>query len=291
MKIKGVDISHWQKGIDFSALKQAGVQFAIIRAGYSTKKDDAMDKFIADCRKYGIDYGFYWYSYAMSIEQVMAEAEMCIEIIKGLSPTYPVFYDMEEKSQINGLDTATRTKMAVAFCEKVSRAGFKAGIYVNPFFMENCFDKSKLIGKYDIWLAHWTNSPDRPSKYSYGQTMWQWGVDKIGGYEIDGDICFTDYNNAKPAPEKKTVDQIADEVLAGKWGNGDERKKRLTDAGYDYAAVQKKVNDKLYKKSIDKIAAEVIAGLWGNGSERKRRLTKAGYDYNKVQKKVNEILK
>ena len=95
----------------------------------------------------------------------------------------------------------------------------------------------------------------------------------------------------KPAPAKKTVDQLADEVLAGKWGNGDERKKRLTDAGYDYAAVQKKVNDKLYKKSIDKIAAEVIAGLWGNGSERKRRLTKAGYDYNKVQKKVNEMLK
>ena len=157
--------------------------------------------------------------------------------------------------------------------------------------MENCFDKSKLIGKYDIWLAHWTNSPDRPSKYSYGQTMWQWGVDKIGGYEIDGDICFTDYTNSKPAPEKKTVDQLADEVLAGKWGNGDERKKRLTNAGYDYAAVQKNVNDKLYKKTIDKIAAEVIAGLWGNGSERKRRLTKAGYDYKKVQKKVNEMLR
>ena len=291
MKIKGVDISHWQKGIDFSALKQAGVQFAIIRAGYSTKKDDAMDKFIADCKKYDIDYGFYWYSYAMSIKQVEAEAEMCVEIIKGLSTTYPVFYDMEEKSQINGLDTETRTKMAVAFCEKVNKAGFKAGIYVNPFFMENCFDKSKLIGKYDIWLAHWTNSPDRPSKYSYGQTMWQWGVDKIGGYEIDGDICFTDYINAKPTPEKKTVDQIADEVIAGKWGNGDERKKRLTDAGYDYAAVQKKVNDKLYKKTVDELANEVIAGLWGNGSERKRRLTKAGYDYKKVQKKVNEILK
>ena len=58
-----------------------------------------------------------------------------------------------------------------------------------------------------------------------------------------------------------------------------------------YAAVQKNVNDKLYKKTIDKIAAEVIAGLWGNGSERKRRLTKAGYDYKKVQKKVNEMLR
>ena len=86
MKIKGVDLSYCQEGISFPALKQAGVRFAIIRAGFSIKKDVTMDKFVADCKKHSIDYGFYWYSYAMSIEQAEAEAKKCISVIKELSP-------------------------------------------------------------------------------------------------------------------------------------------------------------------------------------------------------------
>ena len=283
MKIKGVDLSYCQEGISFPALKKAGVKFAIIRAGFSTKKDVTMDRFVADCKKHSIDYGFYWYSYAMSVKQAESEAEKCVDVIKGLSPTYPVFFDMEEKKQISSLNTDTRTKMAIAFCEKIRQAGFKTGIYANPSFMEHYYDKSRIIGKYDIWLAHWTNSPDCPSRYDYGQTMWQWGVDKIGGYDVDGDICFTDYSS-------KTVDELADEVLAGKWDNGAERERLLTAAGYDYNAVQKRVNEKLYKKTVDEIANEVIRGEWGNGAERKEKLIEAGYDYSEVQKRVNEML-
>lgn len=93
---------------------------------------------------------------------------------------------------------------------------------------------------------------------------------------------------------KKSVDTIAQEVIAGKWGNGDDRKNRLTAAGYDYNAVQKAVNAKLggssSGKSVTELAKEVIAGKWGNGADRKNRLTAAGYDYNAVQKKVNELL-
>ncbi len=291
-RIKGVDISYCQEGIDFAELIKAGVKFVIIRAGFSTKKDVTMDKFISDCKAHNIPYGFYWYSYAMSVSEAKAEAEKCSEVIKGLSPTYPVFFDMEEKRQIDGLNNKTRTDMAVTFCETIKKAGYTAGIYANPSFMECYYNKNELVGNYDIWLAHWTYSPDKPSKYNYGQTMWQWGIDKIDGYDIDGDICFVDYAAKKPAV-KKVVDELAHEVLDGKWGNGDERKKRLTIAGYDYYAVQKRVNEILYKpkKSVDELAREVIHGDWGNGEERKKRLTAAGYDYTAVQKCVNEILK
>ena len=293
MKIKGVDISYCQEGIDFAELKKAGVDFVIIRAGFSTKKDITMDKFISDCKAYNIPYGFYWYSYAMSVDEARAEAEKCVEVIKGLAPTYPVFFDMEEKRQIDGLNNSTRTDMAIAFCEKIKSAGYTAGVYANPSFMECYYDKNRLIGKYDIWLAHWTNSPDVPSKYDYGQTMWQWGIDKIDGFDIDGDICFVDYAAKSPNKQKKSVDELAHEVLDGKWGNGDERKKRLTDAGYDYYSVQKRVNEILYtpKKSVDELAREVVRGDWGNGEERKKRLTAAGYDYSAVQRKVNELLR
>lgn len=93
--------------------------------------------------------------------------------------------------------------------------------------------------------------------------------------------------------EAKTVTQLAREVLKGKWGNGSERKKRLTEAGYDYAAVQKEVNRlcNSSKKSNETIAKEVIQGKWGNGSDRKKRLTEAGYDPTAIQKIVHQLMK
>lgn len=98
-------------------------------------------------------------------------------------------------------------------------------------------------------------------------------------------------NTATPS---KSVAEVAKEVIAGKWGNGDTRKSKLQAAGYDYDAVQKEVNKQLSGsagKSVTEIAKEVIAGKWGNGADRKKKLTAAGYDYAAVQKKVNEFLK
>lgn len=101
-----------------------------------------------------------------------------------------------------------------------------------------------------------------------------------------------------PDLPKKSIDEIAKEVINGKWGNGEDRKNRLEKAGYNYSEVQSAVNKKLSgkgattsKKSVDEIAKEVIQGKWGNGAERKNRLAQAGYDYSEVQKKVNALLK
>lgn len=95
---------------------------------------------------------------------------------------------------------------------------------------------------------------------------------------------------------KKTsdVDTIAKEVIAGKWDSGDMRKQLLTSAGYDYSAVQNRVNEILAqttpKKSVEELAKEVLTGKWGNGDERKQKLTEAGYDYSAVQNKVNDLM-
>lgn len=105
---------------------------------------------------------------------------------------------------------------------------------------------------------------------------------------------------APASAPSKTVEQLAAEVIAGKWGAGADRKARLVAAGYDYDAVQAAVNKKLLgkpaqqpapvKKTVDELAAEVIRGKWGVGAERKARLTAAGYDYGAVQAKVNELM-
>ncbi len=103
--------------------------------------------------------------------------------------------------------------------------------------------------------------------------------------------------SAAPINTQKSAEQIADEVIKGLWGNGEERKQKLAQAGYDYAVIQPIVNARLSttatptKKNNGEIANEVIKGLWGNGNERKQRLTDAGYDYSAIQTIVNNLLK
>ena len=98
-------------------------------------------------------------------------------------------------------------------------------------------------------------------------------------------------------PSLKALSEVAQEVLNGKWGNGEERKKKLTQAGYDYNKVQAEVNKLANstsapkKKSNEEIAKEVLAGKWGNGATRKSKLEKAGYNYAAIQKLVNKMSK
>ena len=93
--------------------------------------------------------------------------------------------------------------------------------------------------------------------------------------------------------KKKSVSEIAKEVVSGKWGNGEERKKKLTAAGYNYNSVQAEVNKLVLsskKKSVNELAKEVIAGKWGNNPQREKKLKAAGYNYEAVQAEVNRIL-
>lgn len=111
-------------------------------------------------------------------------------------------------------------------------------------------------------------------------------------YDANGNVVYP-----IASTPSKSIDTLAREVLAGNWGNGQDRVNRLTSAGYNYNAVQNRVNEilsgsasKPTGKSIDTLAREVIRGDWGNGQDRKNRLERAGYDYTAVQRRVNEIL-
>lgn len=117
-------------------------------------------------------------------------------------------------------------------------------------------------------------------------------VNKNPGYKVFDHNGNVVYPVSAPAQPGKSLDQVARDVIAGKYGNGEARKNAITKAGYDYNAVQARVNEILGggKKSVTEIAREVIAGKWGNGSDRKNRLTNAGYDYNAVQREVNRLL-
>ena len=114
--------------------------------------------------------------------------------------------------------------------------------------------------------------------------------------EIVRGLCNYLNINFNDTEKPKSLDEVAQEVIQGKYGNGATRKKKLTEEGYDYDKVQKRVNELMKnspnkaKKSLDTIAQEVIRGDWGNGATRKKKLTEEGYDYDLVQKRVNELL-
>lgn len=192
MRIKGIDISRAQEKFDFTAALSAGAKFIIIRAGIGRDEDTYFRRNTEECRKLGIDFGYYWYVTATDTAELDRQINACISTIGGEKPAYPVFCDMEEQKQIDNLTSKERTDMALEFCKRLNKAGLPSGIYANPAWLENYYQKERFNNK-DIWLAHWTESPDYPSKYDYGQKMWQWGIDSIAGKDVDGDICFVDY--------------------------------------------------------------------------------------------------
>lgn len=195
MEIKGIDISRAQTDIDFDEIVKAGIKFVIIRAGIGTDEDTFFRKYLAECEKRNIDYGFYWFFEATTEAEMKKECEACISVLKGKRPSYPVFVDMESQTQIDKMTTDQRTDMALYICQMLEKNGLPAGIYANPSWMENYYDKSRIMGKYDIWLANWTYDPKIESKYDYLQTMWQWGLTQIDGRDVDADICYIDYPN------------------------------------------------------------------------------------------------
>lgn len=301
VKLKGIDVCGYQGKIDFKKVKASGVDFVIVKAGYSTSTVETWETNFANAKNNGLKVGAYWYSYATTIEQGVAEAKAFIKALKGKQLDFPVYFDLEEKAQFDkGKEFCTA--LVEAFCGELEKAGYYAGVYCSTYWFTNFVDE-KVREKRPAWIADYRG--ECGYKGSYG--IWQYDAATVPGvqYDCDRDRGYEDYSEyikqnglngyskeiIKPEV-KKTVDELAREVINGLWGNGQERKDKLTAAGYDYSAVQKCVNEILYppKKSIDKIANEVIRGEWGNGEERYKKLTEAGYNADTVQRCVNQIL-
>lgn len=290
--LKGIDISYYQGNVDFSKIKDQ-FKFVIIRIGLGdniARQDDVKYKeYIAGCQKYNIPYGFYFVTYAKretGSESVQSEIEHTERLIKGYKP-FGIFYDMEIDST-RYLGKNTLTKFAIKYCDYFKNKEYKTGVYANKNWFTNYLDYNILKNRgYIIWLAHY--GVDKPG---LACDIWQYSdkgnVNGINTNTTDLDIMYINIIGNQPTNEK-TIDELARKVIAGKYGNGEARKKAL---GNKYNQVQERVNQLLKqpKKSIDEIAKEVIAGKWGNGNDRKARLTNAGYNYNDVQNKVNNLL-
>ena len=299
---KGIDVSYANGVIDWSAAK-SDVEFAIIRSSFGSDLPSQIDNFFYQnsngCVKNGIPFGTYHFAYFTSVETARAEADFAIRLANEYKDYVRfIALDIEEDSVRYAKRVGSvpnYTDCAIAFCERVKAAGYIPVIYTNQSWMEAVFDWGRLTS-YTLWYA----APGA-SKPKYTCAIWQYSWEgRFNGspYNTDMDYCYDDslFGGKKSEPETKpntdkSIDELAQEVIDGKWGINEERKKRLTEAGYDYNAVQSRVNEILRsKKSVDELAREVIDGKWGAGEERKKKLTEAGYSYYEVQNRVNELM-
>ena len=312
MKKYGLDLSTHNGNVNFNTLKNNGNDFVIIRAGYGSgenQKDGRFEEYYKQAKAHGLKVGAYLYSYALNTSQALDEAKQFCKWLKGKQFDLPVYIDMEDADQYkqkHGMPSnATLSAICETFCNYMETQGYYVGIYASESWLKNQLKEVVSKNKYDLWCANWgtndgTLQSDKSSVYNLHQFT---SMYTLSGKRFDRNVMYYDYPSlikskgfngysSKPEESNKTVEQLADEVIQGKWGNGAERVTRLTQSGYDATAVQNKVNEKLGVKanSIDTLAREVIQGKWGNGQDRKNRLTKAGYDYNAIQKRVNEML-
>lgn len=293
--LKGLDVSSHNGEINWNLVKSQ-IDFAIIRLGYGDNVERQDDSYFINnvngCINNNIPFGVYIYSYALNLggsESIQSEVEHTKKMLSKISKKpFCVYIDMEDDSTIK-LGKTLLTNFALEFCKQIKNAGYKAGVYANENWFRNYLQVSTIASfGYSIWCAKYSsNKPNITSNYD----IWQYSsTGRINGINGNVDINYM-YNNiigSQPTNEK-TIDELAKEVIAGKYGNGEARKKALGDK---YNQVQERVNQLLKqpKKSVEEIAKEVIAGKWGNGNDRKNRLTNAGYNYNEVQNKVNSLL-
>ena len=306
--MNGIDISAWQ-GDENIDLSKVPFDFCIVKATEGTSYENRY--FTSHCDKVLKKkklLGAYHYANGGDVQK---EADYFLAYVKKYIGKAVLVLDWEAKN--NPQFGKNDLEWCLKWCNYVyQKTGIKPLIYIQ----KSAMNAVKKAG-YGLWVAQYpdyveTGYQKHPwNEGAYNCLLRQYtSVGKLSGYSGSLDlnkayISATSWNKltgkakktSVSTTAKKSVNTLAKEVLAGKWGNGTDRKARLTKAGYDYSKVQATVN-KLVKASqmtqdkiINAVAYEVIAGKWGNGQERIDRLKAAGYDPDKIQKRVNELMK
>lgn len=193
----GIDVSKWNKDIDWEKAKSAGVEFAIIRCGYrgsstgTLVEDPYFYRNIEGAKAAGVKVGLYFFTQATNAVEAVEEASMVLCLNDGRPLDYPIFIDTEGaggNGRADGLDTVTRTEVVEAFCETIESAGYRAGIYASRNWYYNRLDMTKLDSNV-IWLAEYREYPKYEGKYEMWQYTSSGSIDGIEG-RVDFNISY-----------------------------------------------------------------------------------------------------
>lgn len=205
----GVDLSYHQENVNWDELAASGIEFVMLRCGYrgysegGLVKDEKFDEYARACNERDIPLGVYFFTQAVSVEEAEREAEFTLELIKDYKISYPVAIDTEyvsdkeARTNLEEIDEDLRSKMCIAFCEKIKEAGYYPMIYASENWIRRELD-FEALQDYDFWAPQYLEEND----FMYDFTIWQYtergfikGVDE----QVDLDISMVDYASFVPA--------------------------------------------------------------------------------------------
>lgn len=193
----GIDVSKWNKEIDWQAVKEEGIEFAIIRCGYRGAASGALvidpmyEQNIKGAIDAGIPVGVYFFTQAINEVEAVEEASMVINLIEDYDVDYPVFLDSESaggKGRADKLDAEERTKIHETFLETVSAAGYETGIYASKNWLNDRINMTDL-STYKTWLAEYADVPSYDEYYHMWQYTSKGTVDGIETH-VDLNLCY-----------------------------------------------------------------------------------------------------
>ena len=200
----GIDVSTYQGTMDWNKVKNAGVNFAMIRIGYGKGRfgsknctlDNRFRTNVEGAVKAGIPVGIYFYSYANTVNQALNEAEFTIKQLDGVPVSFPVAYDIEDDSIVKKTTKAERTAMVKTYMDTIAAAGYYPMFYCNQNWYNNYLDSDELE-EYDFWYARYTH--EEPDQDDYPYSIWQaTSTQRISGITentVDIDFLYDDYEN------------------------------------------------------------------------------------------------
>ena len=198
--MRGIDVSSHNGSVGWERVRRAGVEFAILRAGFGKYENQTDETFAANAEgalAAGLECGAYWFSYALTPDDARAEAQLCAKTIEPYRGrlSFPIYFDYEYDSEAyaerNGVSITRelRESLAIAFCAELERLGWRTGIYTNNDYLLNRWRWPKL-NHLELWLADYTGGPD--ISCGMQQTGSTGRVDGISG-DVDTDEAFLDY--------------------------------------------------------------------------------------------------
>ena len=188
---KGIDVSKYQKKVDWTKVAADGVEYAFIRVGcrgYGSKgtliEDENFHQNIKGALDAGIDVGAYFFSQALTVEEALEEAELVLEHLKGYDISYPVAIDIErvqgQKARQDALTVEERTRVCIAFCERIKEAGYIPMVYGDEETFTELLDAEQLAG-YDFWVCETGGTMDFPYEFAVWQYSHGGSVEGISG--------------------------------------------------------------------------------------------------------------
>ena len=290
-----IDVSS-HNGYDITGiLEDMGTQNTIIKVSESTNYlNPCLSAQVEQSNPVGF-YHFAWFG--GDVEEAELEARYLLDNV----PKKVKYLVLDYEDHASG-DKQANTDACIRFMEILKENGYEPIYYsYKPFTLDNIYYE-QILAKFpnSLWIAGYGLN-DGNADFEYFPSMdgirwWQYSSNPF-----DKNIVLLDDDEEDILISKNTstdIDTVANEVIQGLWGNGQERYDSLTRAGYNAQAVQDRVNAILNDETpgnsassdLDSVAQEVLQGLWGNGQERFDKLENAGYDAQAVQDKVNSLL-